>query len=83
MMKKRVLPAIVSTIDALHNCKRSDYPLLYITGEVLQNNEKEVRKFAVEEAYTFESFGAQNGVFLSKNIDPEKTEIVNYPLFRF
>ena len=82
-MRKKVVPAIVSTIEALHNCADSNCPLLYITASLLGEHTQAVQQFAAKEGYAVGSFYAENGVFLSKNIVHEEIEIVNYPLFNF
>ena len=82
-MRKRLLAAIVSTIEGLENCAGSNCPLFYIVAAVYESNKAKVIRFAAKEGYDIEMFPAQNGLFLSKNIDPDNTEIVNYEHFTF
>lgn len=79
-MGRRRLLVHITTIEALRNCSNSDVLLLYVDKIVLREHRAEVEKFAEEHAYKLHVFPARVGVYLSRNISPEDTSIVDYSL---
>ena len=74
-MKEKVLPAIVTTKEALDACFRQDINLIYIVLDLYLGNAKEIQKAMKENGYMQWDWIPTNGVFFGKDISLEEVYI--------
>ena len=74
-MCEKYVPLIISTIEGLRACSGEGWPVLYIMQHVYDFNTSEVLRYAAENEYEVGSFSAKGGVFLTKEVDPDKMKI--------
>ena len=77
MVKKRILPITVTTLEALSACAQEDCRLVYMNWVFFEGYRLEILQILRKYGYTWVDFHARNGVFYAKGIDPRKHYVAN------
>jgi len=81
-MKKRKLPIIVTTEQALQSCLKASACVIYIDGTLYEKCTERIRRTMMLHGYTIADIPAQRGVFYTRNASCDKWEIYDpYQLF--
>lgn len=67
-MEERILPAVVTTLEALNNCINQELKLIYIVKDVYSPNKQTIQNKMHDNWYALWELVGNNGVFYGKDI---------------
>lgn len=74
-MKRKILPGIVTGMEALPTCWYRGFPIIYIPQEVFRGNEGLILCMAKAAGYETDVFVGKYGYFFTKGVDASTCEV--------